>query len=331
MTDQTLDRRLSIAPMMERTDRHCRYFLRLITRHTLLYTEMITTAALLHGDRERLLAFDENEHPLALQLGGSDPVAMAACARMAEENGFDEVNVNVGCPSPRVRSGRIGACLMTEPRLVADCVAAMGDATRLPVTVKTRIGVDEQDSYESLVDFVETVAGAGCETFIVHARKAWLSGLSPRENRSVPPLRHDVVQRLKSDFPHLCVVLNGGVSDLDQARRHLAHVDGVMVGRKAYHNPYMLARADAVVFEDRHPIPDRTAIIERLLPYVERELRSGTRFAHMGRHLMGLYQGVPGARAWRRNLALACQSQSASARALLDAIPRTPVDDTAAA
>jgi tRNA-dihydrouridine synthase A len=317
--------------MMERTDRHCRYFLRLVSRHTLLYTEMITTAALQHGDRDRLLAFDESEHPLALQLGGSDPAAMAACARMAEERDFDEVNMNVGCPSPRVRSGRFGACLMTEPDRVADCVAAMGEATRLPVTVKTRIGVDEQDSYECLADFVTRVAEAGCGTFIIHARKAWLSGLSPKQNRCVPPLRYDVVERLKSDFPSLCIVLNGGIADLGEVQTHLAYLDGVMIGREAYHNPYMLARADAVVFGDQHPIPDRAALMEQLAPYVERELRAGTRFVHMGRHLMGLYQGVPGARAWRRALSTACQSDDASARALLDAIPATNVDDAAAA
>jgi tRNA-dihydrouridine synthase A len=316
---------------MERTDRHCRYFLRLVSRHTLLYTEMITTAALQHGDRDRLLAFDESEHPLALQLGGSDPAAMAACARMAEERDFDEVNMNVGCPSPRVRSGRFGACLMTEPDRVADCVAAMGEATRLPVTVKTRIGVDEQDSYECLADFVTRVAEAGCGTFIIHARKAWLSGLSPKQNRCVPPLRYDVVERLKSDFPSLCIVLNGGIADLGEVQTHLACLDGVMIGREAYHNPYMLARADAVVFGDQHPIPDRAALMEQLAPYVERELRAGTRFVHMGRHLMGLYQGVPGARAWRRALSTACQSDDASARALLDAIPATNVDDAAAA
>jgi len=244
-----LDRRLAVAPMLDWTDRHFRWLVRRITRRTLLYTEMVTTGALLHGgDRERFLGFDEDEHPVALQLGGADPRELAACARLGAERGYDEINLNVGCPSDRVQSGRFGACLMAEPALVADCVKAMRDAIDVPVTVKHRIGIDERDSYHALCDFVGTVAAAGCDAFVVHARKAWLSGLSPKENRSVPPLRYDVVHRLKRDFPGLTIVLNGGIESLDAAQAQLAHVDGVMLGRAAYHDPWVLAEADEQIF-----------------------------------------------------------------------------------
>lgn len=314
--------RLSVAPMMERTDRFYRYFLRLITRHTLLYTEMITSAAVLNGDRDQLLAFDAAEHPVALQLGGSEPGEMAACARIAEEHGFDEVNMNVGCPSKRVRAGRFGACLMAEPQRVADCVAAMASTVGIPVTVKTRIGIDEQDSYEALAAFVSLVAGHGCNTFIVHARKAWLTGLSPKQNRDVPPLRYDIVHQLKQDFPSLTIILNGGVTTLDQTRQHLSRLDGVMIGRAAYHDPYMLAQADRQIFDTKSAAPSRREIIEAYLPYAARELQRGARLAHLTRHLTGLYLGQPGARAWRRAVSALASIDGATEQDLLGAIPQ---------
>jgi len=311
--------------MMDWTDRHCRYFLRLISRHTLLYTEMVTTGALLHGDRARFLAYHEDEHPLALQLGGSDPAELAACARMAEAYGYDEVNLNVGCPSDRVQSGRFGACLMAEPQLVADCVAAMGSACALPVTVKTRIGIDHRDSYEQLSDFVSRVHPAGCGTFIVHARKAWLQGLSPRENREVPPLRYDVVHQLKADFPQLEIILNGGVKDLDTVRDELARVDGVMLGREAYHNPYVLAEADRRFYADDHPLVQRHEVIERFLPYVAARLAEGVHLQTMTRHILGLFQGQPGARAWRRYISENAHRAGAGVEVIEAAASRVPV------
>ncbi|MGA7801184.1 MAG: tRNA dihydrouridine(20/20a) synthase DusA, partial [Gammaproteobacteria bacterium] len=288
--------------MMDWTDRHCRYFLRLISRHTWLYTEMVTSGAVLHGDRERLLGFDPCEHPVALQLGGSEPAELAEAARISAAFGYDEINLNVGCPSDRVQSGRFGACLMVEPERVARSVAAMAAAVTVPVTVKTRIGVDEHDSYESLYGFVDAVAAAGCRTLIVHARKAWLQGLSPKENREVPPLRYDVVYRLKADFPDLEIVVNGGVHGLDEAQHHLRHVDGVMIGRQAYHNPYLLAAADGRIFGDTAQAPSREAVAAALLPYVEEQLALGVPLQRVTRHILGLFQGVPGARAWRRHL-----------------------------
>lgn len=246
-----IDRSLAVAPMLDWTDRYCRYFLRQISRHTLLYTEMVTTGALLHRDPARFLDFDADEHPLALQLGGSDPDELAACTRLATQWGYDEVNLNVGCPSDRVQSGRFGACLMAEPALVGDCVAAMCAATDRPVTVKHRIGIDDRDSYDELTRFVATVAESGCETFIVHARKAWLQGLSPKQNREVPPLQYAVVHRLKADFPHLAIVINGGFKTLDQVEQQLTQVDGVMIGREAYQNPWLLAEADRRLFDPR--------------------------------------------------------------------------------
>ena len=297
-----INRKLSIAPMLDWTDRFDRYFLRLITRHTLLYTEMVTTGALLHGDRERFLRFDVSEHPLALQLGGSDPQALAACARLAEERGYDEVNLNLGCPSDRVQSGRFGACLMAKPALVAECMQAMIKAVQIPITIKTRIGIDDQDSYEELTAFVGQVAEAGCRTFIVHARKAWLQGLSPKENREIPPLHYERVHQLKQDFPQLEITINGGIKTLDQAEEQLKQVDGVMIGREAYHNPWILAEADQRLYGDDHPIPTRHEVIERLLPFVELELSQGTRLQQITRHILGIFQGMPGARAWRRHL-----------------------------
>lgn len=293
---------LSVAPMMDWTDRHCRVFHRTLTRRTLLYTEMVTTGAVLHGDRERHLGFSGAEHPVALQLGGSDAAALAECARIATDLGYDEINLNCGCPSDRVSRGSFGACLMGTPDVVARAVEAMRAATPLPVTVKHRIGIDDLDSYGHLRHFVETVAAAGGETFIVHARKAWLSGLSPKENREVPPLRYDVVQRLKADFPQLTLILNGGVPDLAAARRHLAWADGVMIGRAAYSDPYLLASADRDLFgESAEPVTRREAV-EAYLPYVAGQLAAGQPLNRMMKHTLGLFAGQPGARHWKRTL-----------------------------
>jgi tRNA-dihydrouridine synthase A len=296
------DHTFCIAPMMEWTDRHCRYFLRQISRHCLLYTEMVTAHAVLHGDRRHLLGFDPVEHPVALQLGGSDPSALAEAARIGEQTGYDEINLNLGCPSDRVQSGRIGACLMAEPETVAACITAMQRTVSVPVTAKTRIGIDERDSYAELAGFIRMLADCGCRTVIVHARKACLQGLSPKENRSVPPLRYERVYRLKSDFPELEIVINGGITTLAEARAHLEHVDGVMLGREAYHNPWVLAGVDRAFFDAAAPVPTREAVIERMLPYIARELERGSALKHITRHMLGLYQGVPGARAWRRYL-----------------------------
>jgi tRNA-dihydrouridine synthase A len=323
--------RVSVAPMMDWTDRHCRYFLRLISRRTLLYTEMVTTGALLHGDAARLLDCHPDEHPLALQLGGSEPAELAACARLAQVRGYDQVNLNVGCPSDRVQSGRFGACLMAEPQLVAECVFAMNAACALPVTVKTRIGIDDRDAYEDLVDFVTAVRGAGCRTFIIHARKAWLQGLSPRENREVPPLRYDVVHRLKADFPELEIVLNGGLRDLDNAAAELERVDGVMFGREAYHNPYLLAEVDRRFFADDHPVPTRHQVVEALLPYVSEQLEQGVPLQAMTRHILGLFQGCPGARAWRRHLSENAHRPGAGIEVIRAAAARVPMLDGEAA
>lgn len=297
-----LNHRISVAPMMDWTDRHCRYFLRLISQHALLYTEMVTTGAILNGNRDYLLAYHPDEHPLALQLGGSDPQALAQCAKIAEEYGYDEVNLNIGCPSDRVQNGRFGACLMAEPNLVAACVAAMRAVVSIPVTVKTRIGIDDLDSYEHLTHFIQTVAHSGCDTFIIHARKAWLKGLSPKENREIPPLCYDVVYQVKQDFPNLTIVLNGGVTDLEQTKQHLEKVDGVMIGRAAYHHPYLLMPVDKLFYGSGTEVASPQTIIEQFLPYVEQQLSQGTALSHMTRHILGLFQGVPGARAWRRHL-----------------------------
>ncbi|MCZ6632358.1 MAG: tRNA dihydrouridine(20/20a) synthase DusA [bacterium] len=300
MARDTLNRSLSVAPMMECTDRHERYFLRLISRHVLLYTEMVTTGAILHGDLKRLLGFDPFEHPVALQVGGSDPGDLARCAKVGQDFGYDEINLNLGCPSDRVQSGRFGACLMAEPELVADCVKAMKDAVDVPVTVKTRIGIDDRDSYEELVQFVEIVAKTGCKTFIFHARKAWLQGLSPKENREIPPLRYDVVYRIKGDFPELDVIVNGGITTLDAVRDHLKAVDGVMIGREAYSNPYFLASVDQDFFGEQDAVLSRHEILDRYVDYMETQHFAGVRLNQMTKHIMGLFQGIPGARAWRR-------------------------------
>jgi tRNA-dihydrouridine synthase A len=293
---------LSVAPMMDRTDRHFRYFLRRISRRTLLYTEMVTTAAIEHGNVERLLGFDPEERPLSLQLGGDDPVALARCARLAADLGYDEVNLNVGCPSDRVQRGRFGACLMAEPGRVADGVAAMRAAVALPITVKHRIGIDELDRYEDMLRFVDTLAEAGCDRFSVHARKAWLQGLSPKENREIPPLRYPEVHQLKRERPGLLIELNGGVRTLDAAAEHLGHVDGVMIGRAAYDDPYLLAGADRKFYDEGAAIPSRREILEGLLPYLERKMAERESLARTLRHASGLFTGARGARLWRRFL-----------------------------
>ncbi len=287
--------------MMAWTDRHERYFLRLISPHAKLYTEMVTAAALLHGDAAALLAFDPSEQPLALQLGGSEPQQLAAAARLGAAAGYQEINLNVGCPSPRVSRGRFGACLMQEPQLVADCVAAMRAAVDVPVTVKCRLGVDELDSYAALVDFITTVQRGGCDTFIVHARKAWLQGLSPKQNRDVPPLDYARVYQLKQDFPQLTFIINGGIRTVAEVRTHLQQVDGVMLGREAYHNPWILAEIEAELFTDARELT-RHAVLISFLPYIEAMLAAGIRLSAMSRHLLGLFQGLPGSRRWRRHI-----------------------------
>ncbi len=289
--------------MMEWTDRHCRTFLRLLSARAFLYTEMVTAEAVLYGDRERVLGFNPAEHPVGLQLGGSDPKKLAEAARIGAEWGYDEINLNIGCPSDRVQSGRFGACLMAEPDLVADCVSAMGAAVSVPVTVKCRIGIDDQDAEESLDRFIDTVAEAGCSTFVVHARKAWLDGLSPKENRDVPPLDHERVHRLKARRPDLAIIINGGIVSLAEAQPHLEHLDGVMLGRAAYADPYLLAAVDRTLYGANESPPTRDAVLDRFMPYVERELARGVRLNAMTRHILGLYHGQPRARAFRRHLA----------------------------
>ncbi len=286
--------------MMDWTDRHCRYFHRLLTKRTRLYTEMVTTGALLHGDVPRHLDFSAEEHPVALQLGGSEPHDLAACAKLAQQWGYDEVNLNCGCPSERVQRGAFGACLMNEPQLVADGVKAMRDAVSLPVTVKHRIGIDHTESYAFVRDFVGSVAEAGCEVFMVHARNAWLKGLSPKENREVPPLRYEMVYQLKRDFPHLTIVLNGGVTTNEQITEHLAHIDGVMLGREAYHNPWVMAEWDARFLGVASLAISREEVEARMVEYMARVGTSGEPWSHVSRHMLGLRHGLPGARRWRQ-------------------------------
>jgi tRNA-dihydrouridine synthase A len=309
-----ISRLISIAPMMGWTDRHARYFLRLITKHSLLYTEMVNTGALLHnrpmlhnktrvGNQKRLLAFHAQEHPLALQLGGSEPQALAQCALMAEDAGFDEVNLNVGCPSDRVKSGNFGACLMAKPELVAGCVASMQEKVAIPVTVKCRIGIDDMESYQAFENFVSRVADAGCECFIVHARKAWLKGLSPKQNREIPPLKYDFVHRLKSERPELSITINGGIKTMETVQQQLNFVDGVMIGREAYHNPYLLAPVDKDIYhDDKATVKTREEIILQMCDYMDSELEKGIALHSMTRHILGLFQGCRGAKAWRRDL-----------------------------
>jgi tRNA-dihydrouridine synthase A len=324
---------ISIAPMMDWTDRHDRFFLRQISRRVRLYTEMITTGAIIHGDRVRLLAFNPDEHPVALQIGGADPVALAECARIGADFGYDEINLNIGCPSDRVQSGSFGACLMAKPDLVARGVAAMAAAVDVPVTVKHRIAIDDQEEWPTLSGFVETVADAGCRHFIVHARKAWLQGLSAKENREIPPLRYELVHRLKQEMPALTVSINGGFTTLDATAAQLDHVDGVMIGREAYQNPYVLAEVDRRFYGETADVATRHDIVARLLPYIERSVADGVPLKSITRHILGLFNGRPGARAWRRSLsenAPRFEGGPAEAVALVqNAAALVPQDDTA--
>lgn len=321
-----LDRRLSVAPMMDRTDRHDRYFLRQISPSALMYSEMITTGAILHGDTERFLKFDPAEHPVALQLGGADPDDLARCAVIAAERGYDEVNLNVGCPSDRVQNARFGACLMNEPDLVAACIGRMNAVVDIPVTVKTRIGVDDRDSWDDFRGFVETVAATGCTVFIIHARKAWLQGLSPKENREIPPLTYDTVYRLKQTFPELTVVINGGITTSDAVREHLRHIDGVMIGRAAYENPWLLAEIERDVFAGE-AAASRHAALDAYIGYVDRELARDVPFYAMARHTLGLFQGLPGARAWRRHISENGPRREAGSQVLRDAAANVSMTD----
>jgi tRNA-dihydrouridine synthase A len=305
--------------MMEWTDRHCRFFHRLLTRRALIYTEMVTTGAVLRGDRERLIGFDPAEHPVALQLGGSDPAALAQCARIGADFGYDEINLNIGCPSERVQEGRFGACLMAEPELVGDCVAAMKAAVAIPVTVKCRIGIDDQDPEQALTAFTAKVIAAGTDALIVHARKAWLSGLSPRENRDIPPLDYDIVFRLKAANPNLPIVLNGGIASVEAAGEHLQKLDGVMMGRAAYQEPWRLLQVDPLL-GGTAPFASAKAAALALIPYIECELSRGVRLHSITRHLHGLFQAVPGARAYRRHLATAAVKPGACAEVLAEAL-----------
>ncbi|MCL6414640.1 tRNA dihydrouridine(20/20a) synthase DusA [Aestuariirhabdus sp. Z084] len=310
--------------MMDWTDRHQRYFLRLISKHSLLYTEMVTTGALIHGDRERFLRYNAEEHPVAIQLGGSDPKDLATCARYSEKHGYDEVNLNVGCPSDRVQNGRIGACLMAEPQTVADAVKAMRDAVSIPVTVKHRIGINGRESFDELTDFVGTVANAGCQTFIVHARIAVLEGLSPKQNRDVPPLKYDWVYRLKNLFPDLEILINGGITTLDQCQQHLQQVDGVMLGREAYQNPYLLASVDQTFYGSQQPPLSRHQVIEAMLPYIEQQLQHGAHLQHITRHILGLFHQQPGAKRFRRHLSENAWKPGADIDTLITAVELCP-------
>ena len=315
--------RFCIAPMLDWTDRHCRFFHRLVSQHALLYTEMVTTGALIHGDHHRFLQHNLLQNPVAFQLGGSNPHELAICARMVEDYGYTQVNLNVGCPSDRVQNGRFGACLMAEPDLVAECVVAMSQAVAIPVTVKSRIGIDDRDSYPELVHFIATVADAGCRTFIVHARKAWLSGLSPKQNREVPPLRYDLVYQLKKDFPQLELIINGGITCLDQAEDMLKQVDGVMMGREAYHNPYILADVDRRFFGAVSDPLSRHEIVASLIPYIQEQLKTQARLNSVSRHILGLFHGEPGARGWRRHISENVGQSGADEQVILKALKFT--------
>ncbi|MFA0570519.1 MAG: tRNA dihydrouridine(20/20a) synthase DusA [Vibrio gallaecicus] len=316
--------RLSVAPMLDWTDRHCRYFHRLLSQQTLLYTEMVTTGAILHGKGD-FLQYSEQEHPIALQLGGSNPVDLAACAKLAAERGYDEVNLNVGCPSDRVQNGRFGACLMAEPELVADCVSAMKEVADIPITVKTRIGIDDLDSYEFLTQFISTVSEkGGCEQFTIHARKAWLSGLSPKENREIPPLDYERAYQIKKDFPELVIALNGGITTLEDSKEHLKHLDGVMIGREAYHSPFILAEVDQQIFGLDTPIKKRSQVVEEMYPYIERELSNGASLGHISRHMLGLFQSMPGARQWRRYISENAHKKGSGIEVIETALAKIP-------
>ena len=322
--------RFSVAPMMDWTDRHCRVLHRLMSRHALLYTEMVTTAAIIHGDRQRLIGFNDCEHPVAVQLGGSDPQALAQCALICADFGYDEINLNCGCPSDRVQSGAFGACLMRSPDLVGDCVAAMKAVVKIPVTVKCRIGVDDQEPREALWAMANSVISAGADALIVHARKAWLAGLSPKENRDIPPLDYPLVYELKRDFHNVPMAINGGIANLDQSREHLAHLDGVMLGRAAYHDPDLLLGVDPQLFGVAAPCNSPFEVVEAYLPYVSARLSEGVRLADMTRHMLGLFTGMPGARAWRRHLATEAVKRGAGLEVLRDAMAHVSREPAAA-
>ena len=317
-----LNRKFTVAPMLDWTDRHCRFFHRLLTKEAILYTEMVTTGAILYGDPARQLRFNSQEHPVALQLGGSEPQELAQCARIAQDYGYDEINLNVGCPSERVQKGAFGACLMAEPQLIAECVSAMQAAVAIPITVKNRIGIDDQEDYADLHNFIDTVSQAGCQTFIIHARKAWLKGLSPKENREIPPLRYDLVYQIKQAFPALEIIINGGITTLEQCQQHLQHVDGVMVGREAYHNPWLLAQVDPLLYGTPAPLESRQAALLAILPYVQAQLDAGVPLGHISRHLLGLFQGMPGARAFRRLISENAHKPDAGVKLLRDALAK---------
>ena len=315
-----LSHRFCVAPMMDWTDRHDRVFLRQLSEHALLYTEMVTSAALKHGDAQYLLQHSEGEHPIALQLGGSKPVELAEAAVLAERSGYDEINLNVGCPSDRVQSGAFGACLMAEPELVGNCVKSMMTSVNLPITIKCRIGIDDRDSQRELEDFIGTVANAGCDTFIVHARKAILSGLSPKENREIPPLNYDSVFAVKQAFPELSIIINGGIKTIEDAESLLKKTDGVMLGREAYQNPFILNEVDAVFFGTATNVQTRTETLQKFMPYIEQELERGTPLHHMTRHILGLYKGQKGGKNFRRHLSENSYKKTADIGVLLDAI-----------
>jgi tRNA-dihydrouridine synthase A len=316
-----INHKLSIAPMLDWTDRHCRYFYRVMSKHTVLYTEMVTTGAILFGKGD-YLSFNDEEHPLVLQLGGSDVKAMTECAKIAEQYGYDEININVGCPSDRVQNGRFGACLMAEPQLVAECVNEMQAATNIPVTVKSRIGIYDHDSYEFLHDFINVVAQADCQHFIIHARKAWLSGLSPKQNREVPPLDYDRVYQIKKDFPELEISINGGIKTFEECNEHLNHINGVMIGREIYQNPYMLTQADRLVYQQPCEELSRRQVIEQMVSYIDNNVANGGRVWHVARHMLGLCNGLPGARQFRRHLSEHCSDKNVTSQVLFDALAK---------
>ena len=319
ISSNKIDRRFCVAPMLDCTDRHARYFLRQISRHAVMYTEMVTTGALIHGDRSRFLDFDTAEHPIALQLGGSDPSAMAQCAEFAQEWGYDEVNINVGCPSDRVQSGSFGACLMQSPQLIAENVQAMASQVNIPITVKTRIGVDEQEPKQALWQLTDAVANAGCEVLLIHARKAWLKGLSPKENRDIPPLDYEIVYALKEDFPELEIIINGGIKTLKECQQHLQVVDGVMMGREAYSNPYILSQVDEILYQEDGSVLSREAVLMNYIEYCKDRLSEGTRLNHLSRHIIGLYHGEPNSRLWRQHISDHAHQEGAGLKVLFDA------------
>ncbi|WP_318445113.1 tRNA dihydrouridine(20/20a) synthase DusA [Photobacterium leiognathi] len=316
--------RFSVAPMLDWTDRHCRYFHRIMSKEALLYTEMVTTGAIIHGKGD-FLTYNEEEHPVALQLGGSNPIDLARCAKLAQERGYDEINLNVGCPSDRVQNGMFGACLMGEAELVAQCVTAMRDVVDIPVTVKTRIGIDDQDSYEFLKDFIHVVSEkGGCDNFTIHARKAWLSGLSPKENREIPPLDYPRVYQLKQDFAHLTMAINGGIKTFEEMEEHLKHMDGVMVGREAYQSPYLMAEVDQRLFGSDRPVMKRREVVEAMYPYIEKQLANGSYLGHITRHMLGLFQNMPGARQWRRHISENAHKPGAGIEVVQQALDKIP-------